>query len=736
MSAFFLPFVSFLVLHSLVIGTSFILTMHVEGYRIRSWLKVLLIASLLYFSLIIGSQVLLGMAGVLTFASLFIVHLALFVYVFSLYGWYMLKNWNKLYTEEIFLKPDWLLLSAMFAPVIIIAFTRFFNAALQVPVEYDNLAYHLPFVVEWMQTGNLWEVYYSAYAGPLGYYPSNYELLVLWNMFPFGNDLMVNLLNLPIFLLLPFALYYLARKVQVSHKPALMVVLLFLMLPVTLRQLGTPLVDLFFCYTFLLGLIFLREYTVHRRMVDLGLAGLALGLFAGTKYLGLVYSLPLVAIVVAWVVAVYRKQWQRGVKHLAMFLGGMSATGAFFYLRNLVDTGNPVFPTEVKLLGNTVFQGYGNITNNLVETSLVNNVPVLRPFAYFFERAFVMVGAPGILLGICMLTFLLVYLYYLVHTGITRHKGLTKQRTELLVTSTILLLLLGFYTVAYWYSPYSYKDLIPNIRYAFMVLLIAMLAMGMAVSRWKVLQPLFYLGGFIAVFYNFVSLILFPPLSILVNERVMLDFAQLSEFGFYAVVFGLILYGVVLAIYFFRYSFHQRSLLPAVLVLLLCSSSMSYVFFHDTRVVRESLRQMLYTAWYAKEHEWLHLLEGAEWFNTHAPSANIAYTGFNMHYPYYGRNLERDVDYININDCLDCRYKDFRDSPDSIRANPNPDHWLKNMRLLQKEYLVIKDDAGRQDFEHKWALERPEIFTEVFHAGDVYIYSISQETDGPDVPTL
>lgn len=734
MDPFLWQFLGFLLIHCLVVMTSFILTMHLNGYHVRSWLKVLLTTSLLYFSLIIGSQTLLGMGGLLSFPILVILHLALFIYVFCVYGIYMVRNWKSLYTDEIYVKPDWLLLSAMFAPVLIIGFTRFFNATLQVPVEYDNLAYHLPFVTEWMRTGNLWQVYYSAYAGPLGYYPSNYELLVLWNIFPFGNDLMVNLLNLPIFILLPFALYYLARKVYVSHKPALMVVLLFLMLPVTLRQLGTPLVDLFFCYTFILGLVYLREYAASRRMSDLALAGLALGLFAGTKYLGLVYSLPLIAFAVAWIVGIYRKQIKRGLKHCGIFFGAMFATGGFFYLRNLVDTGNPVFPTEVSLFGHTILGGYGNLTNNLIETSLVNNVPVLRPFAYFFDRAFVMVGAPGILLLISVLTFILVFLYYLVHAGITRQSKMDRQRIELLVISTIILLLLVFYTVGYWYSPYSYKDLIPNIRYAFMLILVAMVAMGMAVSRWKVLQPIFYLGGFIAVFYNFVSLILFPPLSILVNERVMLDFAQLSEYGFYALIFGIVLYAVVLMAYFFRYSFGQRTLLPAILVLGLCSTSMSYVFFHDTRAMRESLRQVLYTAWYAKEHEWLHLLEGAEWFNTFAPAARIAYTGFNMHYPYFGRNLERYVDYVNVNDCLNCRYKDFSNDPDSIRSNPNPDHWLRNLRLLQKDYIVVKDDKDQPGLEHTWINERPKIFKEVFRAGDVYIYSISQETDGPKKP--
>lgn len=734
MLPFLMQYLSFLLIHGLVVATSFMLTVHLSGYHIRSWIKVLLTTSLLYFSLIIGSQTLLGMAGVLTFPNLLILQVAIFIYVFFMYGLYMIRNWKKLYTDEIYVKPDWLLLSAMFAPVLIIAFTRFFNATLQVPVEYDNLAYHLPFVVEWFRTGNLWQVYYSAYAGPLGYYPSNYELLVLWNMFPFGNDLMVNLQNLSVFMLLPFGLYHLARKFYVSHKPALVVVLLFLMLPVTLRQLGTPLVDLFFCYTFILGLIYLREYATSRQVSDLGLAGLALGLFAGTKYLGLVYSLPLMAFAVAFVVAVYRKQIKRGLKHLGLFFGAMLSTGGFFYLRNLIDTGNPVFPTEVSLFGHTILKGYGNLTNNLIETSLVSNVPVLKPFAYFFDRAFVMVGAPGILLMICVLTFLLVFFYYIIHTGFTRKTNFNRQRIELLMVSGIILLLLIFYSVGYWYSPYSYKDLIPNIRYAFMMILIAMVAMGMAVSRWKVLQPIFYLGSSIAIFYNFVSLILFPPLSILVNERVMLDFAQLSEYGFYALIFGIVLYAVVLMLYFFRYSFGQRSLLPAILVLGLCATSLSFVFFHDTQVIRESLRQMLYSAWYAKENEWLHLLEGAEWFNTYAPRANIAYTGFNMHYPYFGRNLERQVDYVNINECLTCRYKHFRDDPDSIRSNPNPDFWLRNLRLLQKEYIVVKDDSGQPGLEHMWIKERPKIFTQVFRAGDVYIYSISQTIDGPTKP--
>ncbi len=723
MLEFGLQFFLFWIATTLVIGSSCMITLWLWKFRMESWLKFLLTASTLTYALIIGGGTLLGMLHLFYYPAVLLMHAG----VFGGLLWYLYpklkEHWHEIVPEDVFPKIDWMLYGTLFAPLLLIVFTRFFNATFQVPIEYDNLAYHLPFVVEWLQNGHLWEVYYSAYAGPLGYYPANYGLVDAWLMMPFGNDLLVNLVNLPVVILFPFVMYGVARRMHVSHKPALLIIALFMMLPVTLRQVGTPLVDLFFSMSFLLGVYFLLSYIQENKWYDMLLSGLALGLFMGTKYLGLVYTIPLAILGAA--ILVFRLMKKRRVmwQGIGVFWGGIMATGGFWYLRNLFNSGNPVFPTEVSVLGLPIFGGYQGITDNLVETSLAQNIPVNRSYGYFFDGIFQMVGAPLFLIIVGMTILLFLILIYLGKSYLAEKKKERIQNLDHLILYGSLAILLLVYFVGYWVSPYSFKDLIPNVRYAFMFLLFGLMAIGIVISRLKLLQPVFYVAGSIAILYNFVFLILFPPLAIQANEKLVLDFYQLEQYAPYAFFFGVFLYGILLLFYLAKHINLHKGMVYVIGSLYLSTALLGTLYFGETREDRELLRTPLYSQWYAKTVEWLYLLNAAEWINANANEAKLAYTGFNMHYPFFGRNLEREVDYININDCQGCRYVDYRESKESILRDPDYSHWKENLAAGEKEYIVIAD-RFHQSQEHQWIRTYPEAFQRVFRDGYVYVYKI------------
>ena len=673
---------------------------------------------------------------------LFVLHLLLFAVLAFYFGKKVWTSWKDIADTDSYIRIDWLALSAIFAPIVLVAFTRFFNATLQIPVEYDNLAYHLPFMAEWFQTGSLWHIYYSAYAGPLGYYPSNFGLIDLFAVLPFGNDLLVNLTNLPVFLVFPFAFYGLLRNFLVTHKPAIVMTALFFVMPVTLRQLGTPLVDLFFCLTFILSGYFLLEYRKTKNIEDIILMGLSLGLFMGTKYLGIVYGMPLIGIVLLYIMVrslAFKKQkvqeivisffsqiWSNIKKyslHFLVFLLAIAMTGSFWYIRNFVNSGNPIFPTEVKAFGMTILPGYTGITDNLVATSLAQNIPSERSFQYFYEGLFQMVGSPLFLMiiGLIGLVFTVVIL---LGIALSTHKK--EERTDTLTQVylyIILLVCIAIYAIGYWISPYSFKDLIPNVRYAFMAILLGLLALGITVTRFKLLQPLFYVSSFIGIAYNFVYLVLFPSQSILTNEKVVLDFPQMNEYLHFAFLFAIIIYGILLLFYLIRY-IHESKWMPVIAGTLVVSISfLGYFYFNETRAYRELLREDLYTTWYSKNAEWIAVLKAAEWLNNNDHAANVAYTGFNMHYPLYGRNLERHVTYVNINACLPCRYIDYRNEKDSIRANPDYNAWRKNLKLLQMKYILVEAilDPAKKNYEYDWIKKNVKSFQKV--TGDTFKFN-------------
>lgn len=725
---FLAQFLGFFFINSFVFLSSILLTLYLNNYRIRDWAKTLLTVFVLFYSLITFSSIVLGMFQVLFFWPQMILQSVLLVILLGTMGRRVLKEWHKIDISPESKPIDWFLFAAIFTPFLILAFTRFFNALFQVPIEYDNLAYHLPFMVDWLQHGDLWKVYYSAFAGPLGYYPSNFELLDLWIALPFHSDLMINLINIPIFVLLPLVLYKVARNFGITSQASLLVVILFLMMPVTMRQLGVPLVDIYFCLTFLWGLFYLQEYRKTGHLNEVFLAGLALGLFAGTKYLGIVYIVPLVIIFMIFLFLSSKKRFKSLWWGMLLFLSAMFLTGSFWYLRNWIDTGNPLFPTDVAIAGHTIFQGYLGITDNLVQTSLVSNIPLEYSFDYFADRFFVMVGGQSFLFLSCFVLLLIIIvikgiLAFIGKDQIKRKREGLRFIAYILVVGAIVTYLLG-----YWFSPYSFKDLIPNVRYAFMFLLLACIMVGIVVSEIRFLRPFLYLAGFCVVLYNFIYLILFPPASILTNEKLLLDFIQLRDYLPYVIVFALLLAGLGAFFTFLRFALRDKKLLIVCILLGLNTGALSYILFFNTGQIREQLRSNLYYSWYDQNQEWLNLLDAADWLNANAPDAKIAYTGFNFHYPLFGRKLQREVNYINVNPCAECTYKDFKTSTTSIRSDASYPAWESNLRKTGKEYLVIKKSHLTDSLEGAWIEGQPQTFKEVFKENDVVIYKLEKAT--------
>lgn len=723
MSHFLLDFIGFFFLNTFVFFSSTLLTLHLSHYRIKDWSKALITLTLIFYSLVTVSMLLLGMCKVLFFVPMMTFHTLLLLLLLGVFGKSLYKEWHYIDESKDRTKIDWFHFAAIFTPFLIVSFTRFFNALFQVPVEYDNLAYHLPFMVKWLHTGNLWDVYYSAFAGPLGYYPSNYELLDLWTALPFHSDLMINLVNLPIFCLLPLVLYRVAKNFGITEEGSLLTVFLFLMMPVSMRQLGVPLVDMYFCLTFLWGLYYIQEFRKTRALGEVFLSGLALGLFTGTKYLGIVYVIPLIVIFLIFLLLSSKQRWKSLGIGGGLFLLGTFLTGSFWYIRNWLDTGNPLFPTNVSLGSWEIFTGYRGITKNLVDTSLGSNIPVGESFTYFWDRFVIMVGGQSYLFLVCFCLVLLVIVVKFVRSFILdaqdkRARERTRFIGYVLVVGAILTYLAG-----YWVSPYSFKDLIPNVRYAFMFLLLASIMVGIVVTELYYLRPFIYLACFAVGIYNLTYLILFPPVSILTNEKLILDFSALSEYFSYVLLFILLLAGLVVFFLFLRFALRDKKLLLVTILLGLNTGAMSYILFFNTAQIREQVRAKLYYGWYSQNQEWLSLLKAAEWFNSDHPTAAIAYSGFNFHYPLFGRHLERDVDYVNVNACTYCTYKDFRDQTQSIRTDADFSSWEANLKKMKKEYLVLKkSDATKIELD--WIAAHPEMFEMANEINDVAIYKL------------
>ncbi len=222
-------------------------------------------------------------------------------------------------------------------------------------IELDALTFHLPNVARWIQTGSVWRVDQFNPDLAQGNYPQNGDFVLLSLVLPFRNDAFVRLAMYPLLALAGTSVYALARELRARAPAALLASALVLALPAVMQSAVQNLqTDLLLVFAFPAGLLFLARHAREPRRHELALAGLGLGLAFGTKW----YAVPGVGVVIAlWFAAILRGGcgWSRGMRDALLLCATTLLAGGFWLLRNLVVSGNPVFPAKIAPLGVTIF---------------------------------------------------------------------------------------------------------------------------------------------------------------------------------------------------------------------------------------------------------------------------------------------------------------------------------------------------------------------------------------------
>jgi len=229
-------------------------------------------------------------------------------------------------------------------------------AAAVVPADaIDPLTHHLPNVAAWVRSGDLWQVDQFVPLLANGNYPHNGDVLFLSAVLPWSNDAFVRPLNLAFVALLGVCVYALARELGSPRASAVLLTSVLGALPVTaLATSYGAMTDIPMLAALAAGLLFLIRHFRTEQRGDLVLAGLGLGLAFGTKW----YAVSSVGVLLAvwagaWLLA--RRPPRALARHGASLAGLIAAAGGFWLLRNLVQSGNPVYPQEVAPLGIELF---------------------------------------------------------------------------------------------------------------------------------------------------------------------------------------------------------------------------------------------------------------------------------------------------------------------------------------------------------------------------------------------
>lgn len=217
-------------------------------------------------------------------------------------------------------------------------------------VDSDAITYHAPAAVQWLQTHRL-GLFPTWFFNPANTFsPLGGSTLIAWTIAPLGGDTLARYVQTPAIYLAFLVALQLARTLKANPWAAAMLAIGAAVSRLCISEIINPRDDMFLAAMFGVAV---AGCAANRLTERFGAAriGLALGLALATKYTAL-FSLPLLLVMLdAPIKAGWKRRQWLTVVGLTLLLAGP------WYLRNLILTGNPVYPVEVQLFGHTLLRG-------------------------------------------------------------------------------------------------------------------------------------------------------------------------------------------------------------------------------------------------------------------------------------------------------------------------------------------------------------------------------------------
>ncbi len=725
------PAFLFLLMNGIVIATAFcIANRYCLELQRRTFIEAVF---LFYIAEIILVEIFLGTLGLLNIPSILIAIGIIFITVISVIKKPACK-YHRPDTQipqfpmlRLLSTPIWI--TALFFMAVIIA-----QAIIIPPHSWDSLTYHVHFPITWLKEGGLSIIPTPFGDSSVAYVPCNGELFFLWLILPFREDFLVNLGQLPFLIIGAFSLFGIARTIGISRLISSWACLLFISTPAVIAQIANPYVDIIFTSLFLLSVEFLLLYWKKEKKIMLVLLATSLGLLYGIKSLAIPYGL-LILFPLAFVPF---RRFGCIAQRLLIPLVGIVTLGGFWYIRNLIVTGNPTYPLTVDILGHTIFpgmfdwaaqlQGYGHIT------SFADAVTPLR----------MIFGTPLVWLILCSIP-------------LSAYAALTKKRRSLATIYTFSLPFL---------STITFQFLTPaHTPWRFLLIVVPFCILFPAYVT-TINRSFKYLAGYAIA----VCLLVTIWQNIYLTD--MAKFVCITAFGLGQggirparptiiwTLITVILFLVYLALYdkkIFRRVFSPLAIIAAGVTLATASNyfsndSYKYLYWPNRPYTYVSGFSLNNSWGYepnrgAKEQAWLFLDRNVE-------DANIAWAGVNIPGALYGTGLKNNVTYVNINSHTDWKQHDYdifyrsqkgyrppqTMKPAYYRREADFISWLNNLRkknidclfvtqLSPWEVEYLRHDREGFPIENIWAEQHPEVFSLLYRNPQVRIYLVKK---GPE----
>lgn len=253
--------------------------------------------------------------------------------------------------------------------ILLIYALLWFLAIVSPDLSWDGNAYHIPPIAMWAQKGFVHWID-TPYLEPLmNGYPKGAELVAYVWVTALGNSVLntMNLLFLPLGIM---GIASLASTLGARTSTALLAGLCYMLIPVNLNQMATTYVDAAFASSAIAMLGLWLHILKHRSIAMLSWSipyGAAIGLAISVKSTGIALGgLSILIMILLIGFDFYKRKRIKETDQSAIrssIFGILAAilllflTGGFWYLRNAIHTGSPLYPIGLTAFGNTIFPG-------------------------------------------------------------------------------------------------------------------------------------------------------------------------------------------------------------------------------------------------------------------------------------------------------------------------------------------------------------------------------------------
>jgi len=604
---------------------------------------------------------------------------------------------------------------------------------LAVKVVSDGPIYHLYFAARWWKAGRLFLV-----AAPFGesaatYFPANGDLWFTWLMASWGGDRLAKVGQAPFLLLAGLAAFGCARVLGAGRSASVVATCWFVSSTPLLLYSFEPNVDTIFVAGYLVAAyFFLRVSRGAGNTAALVLGALAAGEALGTKAVGLVFVPPLLAVAIGGILVQSDSVRTKIVRALAIALIPLVPAG-YWFIRNGLLTGNPLYPLEIRWRGHTLLPGwYG-------------------PEAMRFSRYYVPFR-DWRALGDTLSAVLDPRLVPLWIGSLAVSWAIKSPRTRATRVWVAMFSLMALLNVAlYWVCiPYRTQQ-----RFMLQALGLAVVPLAMTLDRGRWLRYLAVLLLWIhlltpqnwpfparedAIPWDLTSLIpnvIGAPLPLFTRYEQLLQTGDSSRSAVSAGLFlGIELAAVLMVWAWSRISagstrLRRRAVAALALALFLLLGYLEvWSGAMDPRIEFYPFFTDYFIGW--------HNLEA----RSGPAGSRVAYAGTDLPYYLLGRGLRNDVRYVNIDRHRDWLLHDYHREarargqgnwPDSRpgwdRIGPDYQAWVENLEAERIGLLVVTRadptegvhniaDTERFPIERRWADSHPERFEPLYGAAE------------------